>query len=88
MPFPIINKIMKINKNTLWIRDIEDFINELYFQSVISQSDKDYILDLILKNTRDNNEMLEDLIFDMICVKEGLDDAINKAKDMVMKNDA
>lgn len=87
MPFPIINRVMKINKNTLWIRDIEDFINELYFQDVISQSDKDYILDLIFKNSRDNNELLEDLIFDMICVKEDLDDAINKAKDMVIKND-
>ena len=87
MPFPIINRIMKINKSTLWIRDLEDLINELYFQDVISQNDKDYLLDLICKNTKDNSEPLETLVFDLICVKEGLDDAINKAKDMVIKND-
>lgn len=50
----IINRMMKINGNTLWIRDLEDFINELYFQSVISQNDKDYMLDLLLiKHRRD-----------------------------------
>lgn len=52
MPRPIIiNRIMKVNNNSLWIRDLDDFINELYFQSVISQEDKDYILKLIADNT-------------------------------------
>ena len=68
----IINRMMKINGNTLWIRDLEDFLNELYFQNVISQNDKDYMLDLLLiKHQRD---IIRSNV-DLSCIKESVDDA-------------
>lgn len=82
MPFPIINKIMRINKNTLWIRDLEDFVNELYFQDVISQSDKDYILDLISKNTTSNSEIAGEILSDVVAARDDLDDLIKKIIEM------
>ena len=71
MAFPVINKIMKINKNNLWIRDLEDFVNELYFQDVISQNDKDYILDLIFKNSK---SIASDHV-DLSSIRDSIDDA-------------
>ena len=87
MPFPIINKIMKINKNNLWIRDIEDFINELYFQDVISQDDKDYILDLISKNTTSNSEIAGEILSDAVAARDDLDDLIKKIVEMGVSDD-
>lgn len=72
----IINRMMKINNNTLWIRDLEDFVNELYFQGVISQGDKDYILELIHKNTKPNSEKLRDFITDIGSVVYALEDVM------------
>lgn len=76
MAFPVINRIMKINKNNLWIRDLEDFINELYFQDVISQDDKDYILDLIFKSTKSRNAHLQDFITDIGSAVYALEDVM------------
>lgn len=87
MPFPIINKIMKINKNNLWIRDIEDFINELYFQDVISQDDKDYILDLISKNTTSNSEIAGEILSDAVAARDDLDDLIKKIVEIGVSDD-
>ena len=87
MPFPIINRIMRINKNNLWIRDLEDFINELYFQDVISQSDKDYILDLISKNTISNSEIAGEILSDAVSARDDLDDLIKKIVEMGVTDD-
>ncbi|MBP5594593.1 MAG: hypothetical protein J6Y02_04360 [Pseudobutyrivibrio sp.] len=87
MPFPIINKIMKINKNNLWIRDIEDFMNELYFQDVISQDDKDYILDLISKNTTSNSEIAGEILSDAVAARDDLDDLIKKIVEIGVSDD-
>jgi len=77
MPWPIIiNRIMKVNNNSLWIRDLDDFINELYFQSVISQEDRDYILNLIHKNTKGRNAHLQDFITDIGSAVYALEDVM------------
>ena len=83
MAWPIIiNRMMKINGNTLWIRDMEDFINELYFQKVISQNDKDYLLDLISKNTTSNSEIAGEILSDAVSARDDLDDLIKKIVEM------
>lgn len=78
----VINRIMKINNNSLWIRDLEDFVNELYFQSVISQDDKDYILDLISKNSVSNSEVAGEILSDVVAARDDLDDLIKKIVEM------
>lgn len=87
MLFPIINKSMKINKNTLWIRDLEDFVNELYFQDVISQNDKDYILNLISKNSVSNSEIAGEILSDAVAARDDLDDLIKKIVEMGVSDD-
>lgn len=72
----IINRIMKINNHSLWIRDLEDFINELYFQGVIPDEDKEYILNLIHKNTKGRNAHLQDFITDIGSAVYALEDVM------------